>query len=339
MYRKVEYISIVLFFTFAPIFGYIYFDSFTNIVLSFKTEASKQQLAQASSILETKNTIPQKEIIIPKPLKPIHLFFIGDIMLDRNIRSDGEILGYEKLFACLSDELKGYDDVIGNLEGTVTNYKSVSKGSAYESPESFRFTFDVNAVESLKKLGLSIVSIANNHIRDFGADGINQTIQNLDDLSLIYFGNPQRNNQEWVTKKIGDTTIAYIAYNEFFGTKKQALSDLNEAKKVSDVQIIFAHWGNEYVPVRNDVRNLAHTFVDEGADLVIGSHPHIIQEDEEYNSVPIFYSLGNFIFDQYWEDAVSEGLTVAVTIEDNKITNTIKQKTTSSRHYGTCFDK
>jgi gamma-polyglutamate biosynthesis protein CapA len=268
---------------------------------------------------------------------PISLLFVGDIMLDRTIRKDGEQYGYTELFSCLPGMFEGYDEVIGNLEGTITSNVSVSRDAPYEAPESFRFTFDRAAVQALADAGLSIVSIANNHIRDFGDDGIVQTVAHLDAIGLISFGDPRQNMKKYVVHEVEGTRIAFIPYNQFFGTAEQTLGDLSSASTESDLQVVFPHWGDEYTPARADIKQLAHSFVDAGADLIIGAHPHVIQEIEVYQGAPIYYSLGNFIFDQYWEPAVSTGMMVEVTLQDKKITARREILTESIRHGGTCL--
>jgi gamma-polyglutamate biosynthesis protein CapA len=280
--------------------------------------------------------VPQLKTDSKSESKTTSLLFVGDIMLDRTIRKDGESQGYKNLFSCLKDEFAPYDEVIGNLEGTITNFSSVSRDAAYESPESFRFTFDKDAATALVEIGLSIVSLANNHIQDFGNGGIAQTIQHANELKLLTFGDPRPQSTRYVIKQINDIKIAFIPYNQFFGTKEQVYEDLKNTKDSSDIQIIFAHWGDEYVPVRSDIQTLAHTFVDVGADLVIGAHPHVIQEQEIYKGSRIYYSLGNFIFDQYWEEAVRSGLGVSVTIQDKKIMDFKEMYFESKRRGGTC---
>lgn len=317
--------------------GYLYiFLILVSIILMIyfgvPSDFEKNTVASVSDI-----SFYQKIFSSEENSKPTSLLFVGDIMLDRTIRKDGELYGYENIFACLEEEFKKYDEVIGNLEGTITSNKSVSRDAEYLSPESYRFTFDKKAVESLKNIGLSIVSIGNNHIRDFGNDGIIQTIQAGFDLELDIFGDPRTSSQGYIIKNIKGNRVAFIAYNQFFGTVNQTFEDLEAAKKASDIQIIFTHWGDEYVPVRGGIKTLAHNFVDKGADLIIGTHPHVIQENETYKGVEIFYSLGNFIFDQYWEEAVRNGLLVNVSIEDKKIISTQKIFSESIRHKGTCL--
>lgn len=273
----------------------------------------------------------------PDSSRPISILFVGDIMLDRTIRKDGEAQGYKELFSCLPEMFEGHDEVVGNLEGAVTDNVSVSRDAAYEAPESFRFTFDPSSVRALADAGLSIVSIANNHIRDFGDDGIAQTIAYTHGMGLTAFGDPRAGGQNYVVQDINGTNVAFIGYNQFFGSAEGTLSDIKSATEQSDLQIVFPHWGDEYVPVRPDVRALAHQFADAGADLIIGAHPHVIQESETYKGVPIYYSLGNFIFDQYWEPAVATGMMVEVAIVDKKISVGREILTRSIRHGGTCL--
>lgn len=270
--------------------------------------------------------------------KPVSLLFIGDIMLDRTIRKNGEVQGYSNLFSCLKEEFAKHDAVIGNLEGTVTDFESVSRDAPYEAPESFRFTFDIDAVRALTDIGLSIVSIGNNHIRDYGDDGIAQTLEKTRELGLVTFGDPRPNGRGYAIETIGKTKVAFIAYNQFFGTQEQTIEDLRQSEPLSDLQIIFSHWGDEYVPARSDTKAFARRLVDQGADLIIGTHPHVIQEKEMYKDAWIYYSLGNFIFDQYWEEAVSTGLAVNVIIEKDRIKELNESKVKSRRNAGSCFE-
>lgn len=321
---KKEYFLILLVLIGIPLLSY-------SISYSYFKNNSQESFNFSKTTEQIKNIVKQNE--------PISILFIGDIMLDRTIRKDGELYGYSNLFSCLKDEFSKYDEIVGNLEGTVTDFDSVSKNASYESPESFRFTFDKKAVRELFNIGLSIVSLGNNHIRDFGEEGIVQTVLNAHDIGLDTFGDPRKGSQRYIIKNIKDTKIAFIPYNQFFGTKDDTLLDLKITQELSDIQIIFAHWGDEYVPTKKSVKTLAYLFIDNGADLVIGAHPHVIQEKETYLNTPIYYSLGNFIFDQYWEESVRTGLTVSIEIQDKKIKVLDEKKVESKRHTGTCFIK
>ena len=322
MSRKAQYILVVASSILIPIFGYFLITTFFNT----------QTLTEIPVVRDINPVEAPVELS-----EPIKLLFVGDIMLDRTIRKDGEEYGYDELFACLEKPFSLYDAVIGNLEGTVTDFASVSRDASYQAPESFRFTFDIEAVRALQDIGLSVVSLANNHIRDFGEEGIQQTVSNLDTLGMVQFGDPRISKQRWVIQDINGTKIAYVAYNQFFGTVEQTLDDLQTVQTQSDIQIVFSHWGDEYVPARLDTKQTAYKFVEQGADLIIGAHPHVIQESETYKDVKIYYSLGNFIFDQYFEPAVTKGLGVEVEIFDKKILSTKEYNVKSERHKGSCF--
>ncbi len=321
MSPKVEYMLILAFSIGIPICGYVFASSYLN---SNSRSVAFESIAQQET---------------PTSTEPVSLLFIGDIMLDRTIRKDGEVKGYANLFACLAEEFAKYDAVIGNLEGTVTDFVSVSRDTAYEAPESFRFTFDPVAVKALVDVGLLIVSIGNNHIRDFGDEGIAQTISYTQQFGLRTFGDPRPQGKKYTIETIGDTRVAFVAYNQFFGNEKQTLENLREVESRSDIQVIFSHWGDEYVLARTDTKVFAHMLVDNGADLIIGTHPHVIQEREQYEGAWIYYSLGNFIFDQYWEEAVRNGLAVDVTIQDKKITAVSEMEVESAPHRGSCIKK
>jgi poly-gamma-glutamate synthesis protein (capsule biosynthesis protein) len=99
---------------------------------------------------------------------------------------------------------------------------------------------------------------------------------------------------------------------------------MTSLEESSDVQIAFIHWGDEYVRVHNaEQQALAHALVDHGIDAVIGHHPHVMQDVEKYGGVPIFYSLGNLVFDQYFSDDVQEGYMLSLSISKRDITYTL----------------
>ncbi len=105
----------------------------------------------------------------------------------------------------------------------------------------------------------------------------------------------------------------------------KALHDLEE---IVDFIVVYSHWGYEYEHEPNIIqRQLAHEFIDAGADLVVGSHPHVIQSSEVYRDKHIYYSLGNLIFDQYWEESVRCGLFISVTINPKDFSYTTQETT------------
>jgi poly-gamma-glutamate synthesis protein (capsule biosynthesis protein) len=275
------------------------------------------------------------------PLSFVHkeakILFVGDMMLDRTIRTIGDKQGYDHLFSCVGGYLSGFDAVVGNLEGPITPAESKSLKTKPGEPGNTTFTFDPKVVSSLSKHNIKFVSLGNNHIMDFGREGLEITQVLLDKQDIVGFGSPIGSNA--ATTTINGKRIAFVAYNKFLGQSDPKKTIDTIAKLDPGYQIVvYAHWGEEYVPANETEKNLAHQFIDAGADLVIGSHPHVIQEHEEYKGRHIYYSLGNFIFDQYWIPEVRIGQGVEATFSGD----TIKVKDTAfdiSRDGTTCPGK
>lgn len=249
----------------------------------------------------------------------VELLFLGDIMLDRNIRVKAEQNGYDSLIGPKLDTvLQDVDFGVANLEGPVTSNPSTSVGSAVGSSRNFIFTFAPESIDFLLRHNIRIVNLGNNHILNFGAQGLAETYQLLAQSELKYFGftgETQPNNTLTYILQTTSGTIGFVNYNQFIsGGEQQVFIDIENTKPQVDYLVVYTHWGNEYVPENKVLVDLAHRFVDAGADLVIGSHPHVVTRHEEYKDKHIYYSLGNFIFDQYFDENVKKGLAVKVTI-------------------------
>lgn len=252
--------------------------------------------------------------------RPTTIIFVGDIMFDRYIR-DTQGPGYENLLSSeLVTYLKSSDGVVGNLEGSITNFDPVARYDQ-SSPDHYRFTFPIQVAEWLRSNNFLAVSIGNNHINDFGSEGIDQTQLYLSQADIKSFGDP---------RQVEDTAIVSIN-NDFFGLVAYNYSDTIPVEKTIveietlsnqvDYLIVFAHWGSEYESVANSSQiSLARTFVKSGADLVVGAHPHVIQNQIMYKNIPVVYSLGNFIFDQYFEPNVRCGSVIKVEFINNSAT-------------------
>ncbi len=244
----------------------------------------------------------------------ITIAFIGDIMVDRYIRKIANRNSYEYLFDKVREKLSEATLVVANLEGPVTDFLSIANSEVEH--ERFVFTFDPLIIKALENANIKIVNIDNNHITNFGNEGLKQTVKYLESSSVNYFGNPY--NRNILFKKFDQITIAFVSYNQFINpdtieTNKLIVS----ANELADHVVVYTHWGDEYElrPNQNQI-SLAHEFIDNGADLIIGSHPHVVQTKEIYKNRQIYYSLGNFIFDQYFTEEVSCG--AVVTFEFNK---------------------
>jgi poly-gamma-glutamate synthesis protein (capsule biosynthesis protein) len=261
----------------------------------------------------------------PTPSPVIQLLFTGDMMLDRNVRKIGESKGYDYIFDQLTPIFTQADLVVSNLEGPITTNASVSLGSVIGSPQNYTFTFSPTIPSTLVKNNIKLVNLGNNHILNFGKTGLDSTIKYLTTAGIDYFGNTGYPDNRYFIKTLGDKTIGFVNYNQFVKDGDNAcLADIAAIKDQTDVLIVYTHWGIEYQTVANQtIQSLAHSFIDTGADIIIGSHPHVVQQTEIYNGKYIYYSLGNFIFDQYFSPETQSGLLVKVTIDqDNTITTT-----------------
>ncbi len=258
----------------------------------------------------------------PTPMPPsIKLLFGGDLMFDRNIRLLGEEIGYSNLFSpALKQLLQQHDLVIANLEGPITDEPSVSVYTAPGSSKNFIFTFAPETAELLNELNIGLVNLGNNHIFNFGVSGAESTYQYLDQAGVDYFGwlgdsaSAMVLNKPAVILDEGDFTLGFVNYNQFGNQDfSLVLQEVAAVKPQVDYLVIYPHWGIEYASTANAViQKQARQLIEAGADLVIGAHPHVIQPNEDYLNGKIYYSLGNFVFDQYFSEEVKRGQLVQV---------------------------
>jgi poly-gamma-glutamate synthesis protein (capsule biosynthesis protein) len=163
------------------------------------------------------------------------------------------------------------------------------------------------------KPAIDIVSLANNHAYDVGRTGQEETVRRLTDMNIPYFGSYFSPSPVW-RGDIGGVPLAIIGYHQFQPAVEEMEQLIAEEKAAGRVVIVMPHWGNEYImaPQENQ-RALARRMAAAGADIILGGHPHVPQGIEIIDGVPVFYSLGNFVFDQRIPETW-EGLTVSVQI-------------------------
>ena len=252
----------------------------------------------------------------PEKEQTATFLFVGDIMLDRHIRAMMNRNGASYVLEGVRPLIESADVAAGNLEGPITDSASVSGGTKVGDINNMRFTFAPTTASMLSSFGFDLVSIANNHMRDFGPGGVESTKRHLTAAGISHIGDPNGADTAPVIKEVNGIRAAYVPYNEFLGwSKETTLQGVRDAKRDSvDLVIVMAHWGDEYEtepPER--VRVLLEEFKNAGTNLVIGTHPHVIGVREDWGSMRVYYSLGNFVFDQYWNPEVRCGLAVTVT--------------------------
>lgn len=309
------------------IIGLGYFIDKVNPTIHLSDKTSTQSLANPVSSAK-------------KEVAQITLSFVGDILPARAIELSMRKNGYGYPFEKIKDELARADITFANLEspliGTKINGKTTPGGTTV-------FRGDIEFAQALKNAGIDIVSLANNHMKDQGQKGIESTLSILDSVGLKHSGAGLNNTQAEalsvieVQKGSEMVKVGYISFNDsdvvpesYHATEKQSGTNIMDVEKVKrlvseyrpqvDILIVSMHSGTEYTKKINErQRAFARTAIDAGADMVIGHHPHVLQPIELYNGKYIYYSLGNFIFDQPWPDTRQSALlSVDVFLEKNK---------------------
>ena len=245
------------------------------------------------------------------------MLFVGDIMLGRAVETFMDDVSPRYPFEASSDLLNSADFTIGNFEATVP--KEHVKTPDFEIQFSVREPF----LAQLTSAGINALSLSNNHAFDFGEDAFQNTREACPLYSLTCFGHPTKLDLYSVTYvQLDDSRVGVLALNMVDSNVDEiALGALlSKVTFYSDVQVVYVHWGEEYQNVHSESQErLAHSLIDNGADLIVGHHPHVVQDIELYKGKPIFYSLGNFIFDQYFSDEVQKGLAVRMTLDEEFI--------------------
>jgi len=252
---------------------------------------------------------------------PMKILFVGDMMFDRHIRETVGKYGNgdcNNILEPLKEKLSEYNLVVGNLEGPITDKESVSTNTKMDESKNLIFTFDPAVAKTLFDNNIKLVNLGNNHILNQGEKGVEQTKKFLDEAGVEYFGYDE---SLALVKEFGGVKIGFVGYNySVSGSADVTVENIKKAKEQSDIAVVLPHWGAEYKTGEPgaSVRALAYRFIDAGADAVIGTHPHVIQNSEEYNGQKIYYSLGNFVFDQYFQKETMEGLGVEMTINPDR---------------------
>ncbi len=245
------------------------------------------------------------------------ILILGDIMLDRTVAERIELYGADYPFINMPAVFGENDITVANLEGVFSSNASVARIDHTK----LQFTFDPLLAPALKKWGIDAVSQANNHTMDFGGEAAAESRRYLKQAGIAPFGDYYNELDLVYTPEINGKKIAFLGYNEFAPGDDPKFYDLiAKAKRENDFVIVMPHWGEEYTATSTErVHAIAKKLIDSGADIVAGGHPHVIQETEYYKGKLIVYSLGNFIFDQDFSRATTEGLGLRVKIEGEKI--------------------
>lgn len=242
----------------------------------------------------------------------------GDMMLGRYVRTlmnqYGKDYIFEKIAGPEKKFFKGTDVVFGNFEGPI-NGEGTSGGTAMV------FSFNEDVAPFLKSYGFNLLSLANNHAVDQGWAGRDSTIAAMEANDLGWCGHPSEADKESIYYgKIQNKKYAFICFHDvtYKLDDESAVNLIKEVRPNVDYVVVSIHWGYEYKhkPDFSAQIDPGHAFIDAGADFVIGHHSHVVQSFEVYKDRMIFYSLGNFVFDQYWAQMTQEELAIGIVLDD-----------------------
>lgn len=253
----------------------------------------------------------------------ISLQFFGDMMLERSVEKNFGADGLDYIFKNLRGQenrfFYGADLLLANLEGPFAP-------SRVKTTKSIAFRFDPKLASQLKKYGFSGFSLANNHTLDMGFANYDFTRSILDENNIFYFGHQTKEGVEYIyiagQKEYLPEKIAFLGFNNTDHPLNLAKvrEALDLAKEQARYVIVYMHWGNEYQRISHtNQREFGRWLIDNGVTAVIGMHPHVIQEMEIYKNRPIFYSLGNFVFDQYFSKETQEGISVGLNLSEGEV--------------------
>ena len=248
--------------------------------------------------------------------------FAGDMMFDRYVNHTFKNVGLDHIFDKLDKTLFSNSDIrFANLEGPVSNTPI-----ADDYPErSLVFNMPPATISSIKNLGLNGVSLANNHTLNAGASGFATTQQLLNSANIKYAGSQNGFDAGSIIEYDTAIPVSIICVDYLAYSNNDKISAAIQAEKTKgEFVIIFPHWGTEYSLTHTATQETAaKKWIDAGADLVIGSHPHVVEDIDIYKNKPIIYSLGNFVFDQTFSADTQQGLIVSGKITAEKLELTI----------------
>lgn len=266
----------------------------------------------SNSLRKKLTTIGTIEINIYPKTSYVTLTAFGDFFLGGEFENNN-----------IKNEKKTFNEILRYIQNSHLNFcnfeSTLSKRGKKRKNKGAHLYTNPNKIEILKKNNFNLVSLANNHINDFGSEGFEDTIKLFKDNNIDYLGAGlnKESAHRWIIKAINNIKIGFLAYTtselwvaSTIATKTKAGTnslylprvkrDIKELKEQCNHIIVSLHWGHEYFhyPSPKQIRQ-ARKIIDYGADIIIGHHAHVLQGVEFYKNKPIFYNLGNFFFPEF----------------------------------------
>jgi poly-gamma-glutamate capsule biosynthesis protein CapA/YwtB (metallophosphatase superfamily) len=252
--------------------------------------------------------------------KEATIYLLGDIMLGRTVMTTSQDKNdFVYPFQKVKNELNIADLIFANLENPLVS-------NCPRHFDGLKFCADPQMIEGLKEANVSVVTIANNHTRNYGQSGYDETRKILSENGIEYVG-----DNNLVIEEINDTKFGFIGFDFLTNVPtEQDYQLIKDSDSKVDVLIVGVHWGAEYKNSANKYQiEYAKKMVESGADVIAGHHPHWVQNieyieglpssDGSIESKPVYYSLGNFVFDQMWSEETKKGMAVKLTFEGKKL--------------------
>ncbi|HHW56806.1 MAG TPA: CapA family protein [Clostridia bacterium] len=268
------------------------------IPLTAENLGISETLLKEFIVEEKPQSLPQEDVHKEDNYTKIVISAVGDCALgsdesygkfgtfDEELKKHNYDYGY--FFENVKNILEKDDLTIANLETTFTT-------ATKRAEKEYAFKGDPSYAKILKEGSIEVVNLANNHTFDYLKEGFEDTVKALKKEGIGYFGY----GYQYITtvKGIKIGILGYTGFDNSKWTKNQIKKDIEKLRPSVDILIVSFHWGeeNRYYPNKIQ-RDLGHFVIDEGADLVIGHHPHVLQGIEKYKDRYIAYSLGNFSF-------------------------------------------
>lgn len=246
----------------------------------------------------------------------VQITFVGDISLGRGVETYAAARSYNSLYREARVLWQESSLVFANLECSI-----IRQNASYsEADKSELISASQTALKVSAENGLNVVSLANDHVADYGRKGVRHTIEALEKYGIGYAGAGANIDEagDYHLLEADGVTVGFVSFSDVVPKRFAATEDnygvapasysalyrnVMEAAKYSDFVVVYVHWGeNDSITVTDEQRQIAHQLIDSGADVVIGTHPQVLQPIESYGDGVIFYSLGNFIYDTIQRD-------------------------------------
>lgn len=307
----------------------------------FEMNSDKSHIDKSNKSEELKNEIKENK-------SEVEIFAMGDMIFHqpivKNYKTENSF-DFTPIFQNISEDINEADIAIANFEGSVNSNRALSGFPLFNFPK--------ESISSLKNVGFDVLSTANNHCLDTGIDGLAETISVINENNMKSFGTFTEDIDKGIVVEEKGIKIGLISFTDTLNGMDSLMrgkeysvnnfsqdveSDIKKLKDKSDIVIVYPHWGNEYQLVPNERQiYLKEKLQEYGADIILGSHPHVLQkyEVEEKNNKKYFtiYSMGNALSNQRVENlkksGVDTGAIVKLIIEKDNNT-----KDTNLKSYG-----